>query len=407
MNLIQNKFFHNENKIGLVLEGGGAKGSYQYGALRALIEAGINFDCITGTSIGALNGAIFIQGGINKLDEFWEDVRVSKLFEMEDEMVEKLDESDIDFELINSYARLAKNFKTKLNHSTQMIRNYFASFFDEETLRNSSIDLGLVTYSLSDFKTIQIYKNDIPSGQLSDYLLASANCPPYGFIEIEGKKYVDGVFGDNLPINLMLKKKYKNIIVIRTNTKKPRKKLKNNSAKILYITPSEYIGIGAYFTKSRIDRNKKLGYLDASRITKNLKGKYFYIDNFQDDSTINLLSQIPYSFYEHVFCKIEKETVQLDKRNAVLKFLMLLKNEMDLETIDYDEIFINFLELFALIFKIERLQKYTYQEFIEILMCKTFENGIVFNEFKENTKDVKKEKLQEIFFILIQALNRN
>ena len=36
---------------GLVLEGGGARGCYQIGAYKALVEMGIDFDYVVGTSI--------------------------------------------------------------------------------------------------------------------------------------------------------------------------------------------------------------------------------------------------------------------------------------------------------------------------------------------------------------------
>lgn len=47
-----------KNKIGLVLSGGGAKGAYQVGVVRALAEMNIKIGAISGASIGALNGAI-------------------------------------------------------------------------------------------------------------------------------------------------------------------------------------------------------------------------------------------------------------------------------------------------------------------------------------------------------------
>jgi NTE family protein len=45
-------------RAGLVLGGGGAKGAYQVGVIRALAEAGFEPWAVAGTSIGALNGAI-------------------------------------------------------------------------------------------------------------------------------------------------------------------------------------------------------------------------------------------------------------------------------------------------------------------------------------------------------------
>jgi predicted acylesterase/phospholipase RssA len=56
----------------LVLEGGGAKGAYQLGALLALDAAGLRFDVVTGSSVGALNGLLVTtdQLGIG-LDYWW------------------------------------------------------------------------------------------------------------------------------------------------------------------------------------------------------------------------------------------------------------------------------------------------------------------------------------------------
>ena len=53
--------------LGLVLEGGGAKGSYHAGAIKALHESGYSFDGVMGTSIGAINGAIVAPRGHGKM----------------------------------------------------------------------------------------------------------------------------------------------------------------------------------------------------------------------------------------------------------------------------------------------------------------------------------------------------
>lgn len=45
-------------KVGLVLSGGGAKGAYQVGVVRALAEFGITVDAVSGASIGSLNAAM-------------------------------------------------------------------------------------------------------------------------------------------------------------------------------------------------------------------------------------------------------------------------------------------------------------------------------------------------------------
>ncbi len=56
-------------KIGLALGSGSARGWAHIGVIRALTEAGIHIDCIAGTSIGALVGAVYASGKIDALED--------------------------------------------------------------------------------------------------------------------------------------------------------------------------------------------------------------------------------------------------------------------------------------------------------------------------------------------------
>lgn len=59
-------------KIGLCLSGGGAKGAYQAGVIKGLYDNGIcDFDTISGTSIGAINGYYIFTGNVNNLEKVW------------------------------------------------------------------------------------------------------------------------------------------------------------------------------------------------------------------------------------------------------------------------------------------------------------------------------------------------
>jgi NTE family protein len=62
-------------QVVLVLQGGGALGSYQAGVYQALHEAGIEPDWIIGTSIGAINASLIVgnepQDRLARLREFW------------------------------------------------------------------------------------------------------------------------------------------------------------------------------------------------------------------------------------------------------------------------------------------------------------------------------------------------
>ncbi len=64
--------------IALILQGGGALGSYQAGVYQALAEANLHPDWIAGISIGAINAALIAgnppEQRVNKLRAFWETV---------------------------------------------------------------------------------------------------------------------------------------------------------------------------------------------------------------------------------------------------------------------------------------------------------------------------------------------
>ena len=58
-------------KTGIALAGGGSKGSYQTGAWKALRELGIDYDIVTGTSIGAINGALMVMLRPSVISQPW------------------------------------------------------------------------------------------------------------------------------------------------------------------------------------------------------------------------------------------------------------------------------------------------------------------------------------------------
>ena len=61
---------------GLVLSGGGAKGAYQVGVLKGLLELDADIDMVAGASMGALNGAVLacapsLPEGVQRLEKLW------------------------------------------------------------------------------------------------------------------------------------------------------------------------------------------------------------------------------------------------------------------------------------------------------------------------------------------------
>ncbi|HLY50989.1 MAG TPA: patatin-like phospholipase family protein [Solirubrobacteraceae bacterium] len=70
-------------RVAFVLGGGGILGAHEVGMLRALAEAGVAPEIVLGTSIGAINGALFAADptlrGVERLSRLWSDTGLSEL----------------------------------------------------------------------------------------------------------------------------------------------------------------------------------------------------------------------------------------------------------------------------------------------------------------------------------------
>lgn len=67
-------------KTALILSGGGARGAYEVGVVKALMEHGIIFDLIIGTSIGAINAACVAQDDFERWQQMWCRIRCEDVF---------------------------------------------------------------------------------------------------------------------------------------------------------------------------------------------------------------------------------------------------------------------------------------------------------------------------------------
>jgi len=80
-----------EGKTALVLGGGGSKGAYEIGVWQALNELGIQIDIVTGTSIGAVNGALVAQNDFEMANKSWHEIKESTITELtEKEVLRKI-----------------------------------------------------------------------------------------------------------------------------------------------------------------------------------------------------------------------------------------------------------------------------------------------------------------------------
>lgn len=253
--------------VGLVLEGGGVKGAYELGALIALTEKGYSFHAVTGTSIGALNGAVMASQGIEKLAEYWEEAKYCPVFDFDDDMVARFRQKDFDLDLIIAAGKKLLSAREIIRQSYEHTLKFVYDRLKEEEIRSSAIDFGCVTYNISDMEPFEAMKKDIPEGKLIDYIVASACFPIFPPKQIDGKKFIDGGVYDNMPINLLARTGCRKMIVVRTNpvSKQPKRRIEQPDLDIFYITPSANLGRAMAFSPERIENLKQLGYADAAR----------------------------------------------------------------------------------------------------------------------------------------------
>lgn len=260
--------FGKENKLGLVLEGGGVKGAYQVGALTAIKEIGVEFDGVVGTSIGAINGALYLEGGYAKLLEVWKEIKTNTVYALSDEEIEALH----NLEFTPAILKVVREKKLKtvrmLEESYKQSQDFFRKLVHEDVIRASGKDFGVVAFDVTDFQPFERMMDGIENGKLVDYIIASATFPIFPPKSVGEKKYVDGGVYDNMPINLLARSGYDKMLVIRTNTmdKPPKRKIERGDIDMFFIAPERDLGPAMAFSERRVHDFLQCGYDDAKRL---------------------------------------------------------------------------------------------------------------------------------------------
>ena len=167
--------------------GGGSRGAYEIGVWQALSAAGLAPDIVTGTSIGALNGALIVQQDYAAALDLWANLRI------EDVMQDGFDlELSAIMENKQKIAPFLKKYINAKGADNTPLKEMIARLVDEEKLRRSPIDFGLVTVRYPSLQAVELTKAQIPEGRIKDYLIATASCfPAFPVYECDGQQYID------------------------------------------------------------------------------------------------------------------------------------------------------------------------------------------------------------------------
>ena len=217
--------------IALVLQGGGALGSYQAGVFEGLHEAGIPLNWIAGISIGSLNTALIAGNAperrVERLRAFWERICQPAFFPSLPEMFEAA--------LFNSFEQVRTLFTASQAASAMLQgqQGFFVprfpppvpgipdhpekvSWYDISPLRDTLLEfcdfdrinkgavrvsVGAVNIGTGNF----IYFDNKSTKLKPEHFMASGALPPaFPPVEIDGEYYWDGGVVSNTPLAQVL-----------------------------------------------------------------------------------------------------------------------------------------------------------------------------------------------------------
>lgn len=249
-------------KRALVLSGGGSRGAYECGAWQALRELNIRLDGVYGTSIGALNAALVAQGDFDTALELWENIRMDQIVSLEEGeelSVEKMVHRKRD--LIPFLMENAKNFLMDVTPLENLMRRTI----DEGRVRASGMELGMMITRVPSLSPFEMRLRDIPQGRLHDYILASAACfPIFPLQQIDGERYMDGGYADNMPIAMAIGDGAEEIIAVDIHPQPVHPEYASMPF-LTQIHPLHELGSFLDFNPARLRRSRLLGYHDAMK----------------------------------------------------------------------------------------------------------------------------------------------
>ena len=264
----------------IALEGGGARGAWQVGAWRALEEAGVRYNAVSGTSVGAINGTLMAMRDLNQAEQIWKDIRFSQIINVDDADMGRIMSGGFEnLEQIKSAFQTIKSIIADRGLDVEPLRNLLAERVDEEKVRNSGVELFLTTVSITDKKELEIDAKNLEPGQLKDMIMASAYHPAFKQTPLGGKSYADGGFYDLVPISALVTRGYKDLIVMRLNSFGIERRVKiPEDVTVTTIAPNADLGSVLNFSSEQSAQNMVLGFYDAQKVLYGLYGHDYYID---------------------------------------------------------------------------------------------------------------------------------
>lgn len=350
-------------QTGLVLAGGGARGAYQIGAWRALKKLGIEFDIISGTSVGALNGGLILQDDLEAAEIMWSHIDTGKILTFPG-MV--LDKSFSVNGILKDIQHFAMSAVVSQGVSTEPLQNLINDLLDEERMATKKQQLFLCTTQLPQMKEVVVSFSDVSKGEFHRWLLASSSFfPAMKAAKISGKYYVDGGYRNNIPVDVALKNGATELIIVDVKGPGLTKSVSIPSdMPVVKVASPWSLGAVLLFDGARSQWNIQLGYLETMKAFGCYIG-YWY--TFDHDSLDQAVRDWRRELAQGVFGKLTQAERELMRNSQVIndlskKIRMLYQDRMSASVVS-----IYVLEMCAKFLGISPVKCYTIETMIGVI----------------------------------------
>ena len=253
----------------LVLCGGGSRGAYEIGAWQALRELGITLDGVYGTSIGALNAALVARGDLEAARKLWLNISLDKILTVEDPeefAIERMVANKRD--VIPFLVENAKHLRMDIAPLEEMVRREC----DEPRIRAGGMRLGVMTFRVPQMQGLPVRLRDMKPGALPDWIIASASCfPIFPAKHIDGQRYIDGGYCDNLPLDMALDDGADEVVAVELHPYLTHPEY-GRMPWLTLIRPRHSLGGFLDFNPALLARNLRVGYQDAMKVYRRFDG---------------------------------------------------------------------------------------------------------------------------------------
>lgn len=265
-----------KNRPGLALGGGGARGCYEIGAWKALEELNLHFDCVAGTSIGALVGVMYVQGSLQQMEDFVRTLVPSDIAKDLFDMPEHLSGLIENHKEIGSFLNQYIFSREGMNISP--LKDVLHRMFRYSIFMQSPIDYACMTYNLSTHRGEAYFKQQMNEQDAESIILASASCyPAFPVLKMNGQEYIDGGYSDNVPVDLALKMGADAVLAIDVQGPGITRPL-DPSWNVLLVKPMLSLGSFLDFSTANGMKAMQAGELETRKLAGAACGLFFTFD---------------------------------------------------------------------------------------------------------------------------------